>query len=591
MSETIHPARIIERKRDGWELTSEEIDFFLTRYVDGRIPDYQMAALAMAICVRGMTFRETSWLTESMLRTGQRLQWSGETPVVDKHSTGGVGDKVSLVLVPLLACCGVRVPMISGRGLGLTGGTLDKLESIPGFRTDLSLPEIQRLTDQVGCVITGATKELVPADRKLYALRDVTGTVPSVPLITASILSKKLTEGLDALVLDVKYGCGTFMKTPNQARALARSMIAVGHRLGVKTIALITEMNRPLGRAIGNAIEVEEAMRTLAGADGPRELWELVLVLASELLVASGRHVSWTKAERALVEARDSGAALEKFRQMVRAQGGDLSQPLPKAPAHEISANRSGFIASIDAERLGQVVTDLGAGRRSVTDSIDHAVGVELLVQVGDSITLGTPIARILAPPAKAEAVRKAVAAAFKFSDEPVHPGPRVIDRMDERNVGVEQTEPTRADGPGRLEKANTLQPMSTDSDIERLIRAARVARNHAHTPYSSFRVGAAVLTSDGTIAAGCNVENASFGLTLCAERVAVASAVAAGHRDLKAVAIVAEGNATPCGACRQFLAEFGTDIVVYVTDAHDTEPVRRWQLAELLPESFQLDG
>ncbi|NOX53118.1 MAG: thymidine phosphorylase, partial [Planctomycetes bacterium] len=464
-----------------------------------------------------------------------------------------------------------------------------KLESIPGFRTDLSLPEIQRLTDQVGCVITGATQELVPADRKLYALRDVTGTVSSVPLITASILSKKLAEGLDTLVLDVKCGCGTFMKTADQARTLARSMIAVGHRLGMKTIALITDMNRPLGRAIGNAVEVEEAMQTLAGADGPDELWELVLMLASELLVASGRYASWVKAERAVLEARDSGAALEKFRQMVTAQGGDLSRPLPKAPAHELRAGRSGFIASIDAERLGRIVTDLGAGRRSLGASIDHAVGVELLVQVGDSVTSGAPIARILAPPAKAEAVREALTATFEFSDEPVKPGPRVIDRMDERNVRAAQTDSTSGPGSVRLEKADAAQPMGVDSDIERLIRAAHAARDRAYAPYSRFRVGAAVLTSDGTIATGCNVENISYGLTLCAERAAVAGAVAAGHRGLTAIAIVAEGKTTPCGACRQFLAEFGTDLAIYVADPGNPAVVRCWRLSELLPEAFRM--
>ncbi|HID20920.1 MAG TPA: thymidine phosphorylase, partial [Planctomycetaceae bacterium] len=375
----VSPSLIIERKRDGLELTRDEIKAFVSGYTVGRIADSQMAALAMAVYLRGMSFCETRWLTEAMLDSGRRLEWSGDRPVVDKHSTGGVGDNVSLVLVPLLACCGVRVPMISGRGLGLTGGTLDKLESIPGFRTELSLPEIQRLTDQVGCVITGATKELVPADRKLHALRDVTGTVGSVPLITASILSKKLAEGLDTLVLDVKCGRGAFMKTLDEAKTLTRSLVAVGGCTGVRTVALVTDMTQPLGRCVGNAIEVEEAIRTLQGR-GPHDLWEVVSALGTELLVSAGLYRHRGDANLALIDARDSGRAIEKFRQMVTAQGGDLSQGLPKAPAYDVRADRSGFVRSIDAERIGRIVSEMGAGRQSVGAPVDHSVGVEFLV-------------------------------------------------------------------------------------------------------------------------------------------------------------------------------------------------------------------
>src|SRR4051812_43079517 len=283
------PALIIARKRDGAALGSAEISSFIAGYSRGEIPDYQMAALAMAIYLRGMTTEETAALTDAMLASGQRMQWnSGGKPKVDKHSTGGIGDKTSLILAPLLACCGLAVPMISGRGLGATGGTLDKLEAIPGFRTDLSLEGIQEITERVGCVITGATAEIAPADKKLYALRDVTATVPSIPLITASIMSKKLAESLDALVLDVKFGTGAFMKSLESARILARSLVDTGKRMGVKTSALLTDMNQPLGRMAGNLVEVHESIATLEGR-GPPDLWDCTRELAAELLLLTGQ--------------------------------------------------------------------------------------------------------------------------------------------------------------------------------------------------------------------------------------------------------------------------------------------------------------
>jgi pyrimidine-nucleoside phosphorylase len=276
---------LISKKRDGGELADYEIGAIIDGYVRGDVHDYQMSAWAMAVFLRGMTVAETAALTEAMLQSGVTFQWpAGEAPKVDKHSTGGIGDKVSLPLAPLLACCGVHVPMISGRGLGATGGTLDKLEAIPGFRTNLSTEEMQAVCRRVGCVISGATADLVPADRKLYALRDVTGTVPSIPLITASIMSKKLAEGLDALVLDVKHGSGAFMKTLDQARELARSMVNTGHRMGVPTTALVTDMNQPLGRMAGNAVEVIESIDVLRGT-GPADLVEVTLELGAELLV------------------------------------------------------------------------------------------------------------------------------------------------------------------------------------------------------------------------------------------------------------------------------------------------------------------
>ncbi|MCA9266492.1 MAG: thymidine phosphorylase, partial [Planctomycetales bacterium] len=276
------PAEVIAKKRDGHELTTSEIHFLIDGFAKGSVPDYQMSAWAMAVFLRGMTTDETVTLTEEMLQSGVQLAWStGDLPTVDKHSTGGIGDKVSLLLAPMLACCDLQVPMISGRGLGATGGTLDKLEAIPGFRTDLSIGEMQRICREVGCVISAATQQLVPADRKLYALRDVTATVASIPLITASIMSKKLAEGLTALVLDVKHGSGAFMKTEHQARALAASLVHVGQKMGVRTSALLTDMNQPLGRMVGNAIEVDEAVAGLQGT-GPADLMEVTFALGGE---------------------------------------------------------------------------------------------------------------------------------------------------------------------------------------------------------------------------------------------------------------------------------------------------------------------
>ena len=297
----MNPIQLIAKKRDAGELTAEEIAFLIDGHVHGRIPDYQMAALLVAMFVRGLNDAETAALTDSMLRSGVTLTWP-ETclPRVDKHSTGGIGDKVSLPLAPLLACCDVCVPMLSGRGLGPTGGTLDKLESIAGFRTNLTLDEIHRLTQDVGCVITGTTPELVPADRQLYALRDVTATVPSVPLITASIMSKKLAEGLNALVLDVKFGRGAFMKTRTIARELAAGMVAVGQRMGVATTAILTDMNQPLGRMAGNAVEVEESLDCLRGS-GPSDLRELVLELAEDVLVSANVAATRTAARAKLL--------------------------------------------------------------------------------------------------------------------------------------------------------------------------------------------------------------------------------------------------------------------------------------------------
>ncbi len=390
----MHIPHIIEAKRDGRRLSDAQIGRFIAGYVSGEIPDYQMAALAMAIYFQGMDIAETAALTRHMLDSGGRLaRLENEPPRVDKHSTGGVGDKVSLVLAPLMACCGLHVPMISGRGLGATGGTLDKLEAIPGFRTDLNETEIGAVLEAAGCVITGQTATLVPADRKLYALRDVTATVPSWPLITASILSKKLAETLDALVLDVKFGGGAFMKTREQAQRLADSLCAVARQMGLNTEAVLSDMNQPLGRMAGNAVEVIEAQDILAGR-GPRDVVELVLALGSRLLRQVDPGLDEEQAKGRLRGLLASGAALERFERMVRAQGGDPRAKLEVAPASEIAAPRAGRVTRADAGRIGQAIQELGGGRSALGDTIDFSVGVETLARVGDEVDAGQPLAQ-----------------------------------------------------------------------------------------------------------------------------------------------------------------------------------------------------
>lgn len=426
----MNPAQIIAKKRDGATLAPAELYGLVEGYAAGTVPDYQMAAWAMAVYLRGMTDEETTVLTEAMLASGAKFAWPGGMQVVDKHSTGGIGDKTSLILAPLMACCGLTVPMISGRGLGATGGTLDKLEAVPGFRTNLTLDEIRAVASSVGCVITGATADLVPADRKLYALRDVTATVASIPLITASIMSKKLAEGLDALVLDVKFGSGAFMKTVDEARRLAQSMVAVGKRMGVKTTALLTDMNQPLGRMAGNGVEVDESIDVLQGG-GPTDLVELTLELGAELLLAAG---TFAARDAALAEQRAllaDGRALAKFREMVEAQGGDLDAPRARAGEVMVTAARAGYIAAIDTEALGWAVIELGGGRKVLTDRVDPAVGLEMLVRLGQKVDAGRPLVRMFAhtgPAAHASAavVRKAIT----ISDVPPPEQPLVLERI-----------------------------------------------------------------------------------------------------------------------------------------------------------------
>jgi pyrimidine-nucleoside phosphorylase len=435
----MNPAVVIAKKRDGYELSREQIAHLIHGFTRGTVPEYQMAAFAMAVFLRGMTTDETAALTDAMLQSGVWLVWpTRDKPIVDKHSTGGIGDKTSLILAPLLASCGMAVPMISGRGLGATGGTLDKLEAIPGFRTNLSLGEIQLAVGSVGCVITGASAELVPADRKLYALRDVTATVPSIPLITASIMSKKLAESLDALVLDVKFGSGAFMKSLDLARTLARSLVDTGNRMGVRTTALLTDMNQPLGRMVGNLVEVHEAIACLKG-EGPADLWELTRALAAELLVGQPSQLSSagdkrdacpTTAAADLDDAIASGRAYEKFREMVAAQGGDLDR-LPPMPSGEcIEATRGGFVASIDTEALGLAIIELGGGRQIMTDRIDHGVGLEMLVRLGECVDAGQPTVRVFGASSQVEQVRPMIERSIAIHDGPPALGPLIIQRV-----------------------------------------------------------------------------------------------------------------------------------------------------------------
>jgi pyrimidine-nucleoside phosphorylase len=391
---------VIARKRDGQPLSREAIDLFIGGVTDGSIPDYQVSALLMAIVLRGMTDQETAWLTDAMVRSGERVDLSDVPGVkVGKHSTGGVGDKVSIVLAPLVAACGVVVPKMSGRGLGHTGGTLDKLESIPGYRIGLTVDEFKRQLRQIGTAIIGQTAALAPADKKLYALRDVTGTVESIPLISASIMSKKLAEGSDALVLDVKCGDGAFMKTLPRAKELAQSMVAIGRHAGVRTEAFITEMEAPLGHAIGNALEVVECIEALKGR-GPSELTAVVQQLGARM-VALGDGADEATAGDRVNAALASGRALAKFAQLIECQGGDPRvvddySRLPVAPGRaDVVAPRSGYVIALRAEPLGIASNLLGAGRSKVGDPVDHAVGIVTRVATGDQVRAGDLLAEL----------------------------------------------------------------------------------------------------------------------------------------------------------------------------------------------------
>jgi pyrimidine-nucleoside phosphorylase len=394
---------LIQHKRDGNAIAPEDWARLIADYTAGLIPDYQISALLMAVVFRGLAPEELAALTDAMLASGDRLEFAGlAMPRVDKHSTGGVGDKVSLLLAPMVASCGVAVPMMSGRGLGHTGGTLDKLESIPGFRTGLTLAEAQAQVERIGCAMLGQTPEIAPADRKLYALRDVTGTVESIPLISASIMSKKLAEGLNGLVLDVKTGSGAFIPDPDRAAELARTMIALGETRGCPTVALLTAMDRPLGRACGHSLEVEEALEGLQGR-GPEDLMEVTLALGCEMLLLVGAAKDPVEARSLLEASVSSGRALETFGRIIEAQGGNRSVTedpaiLPQAGAVEVfRAQRSGVIAAVQPRRIGRAILELGGGRVKIEDEIDPSVGFVITVKPGDEVRAGDPIASVFA--------------------------------------------------------------------------------------------------------------------------------------------------------------------------------------------------
>jgi pyrimidine-nucleoside phosphorylase len=392
---------LIERKRDGGALSADEIGWLIKEYTEERAPDYQMAALLMAVYLEGLDGEELATWTEAMLRSGEVLDFSHiDAPKVDKHSTGGVGDKVSIPLAPIAAACGLAVPMISGRGLGHTGGTLDKLESIPGFRTRLDPAEFGAQLARHGLVLAGQSGSIAPADGKIYALRDATGTVPSIPLIASSIMSKKLAEGIDALVLDVKVGRGAFMKDTERARDLAETMIGIGRANGTAVTAFLTDMTQPLGREVGNASEIRESVEVLKGG-GPPDLVEIVLTLGSEMLRLGGIEGDDASARSRLRGTIDSGAAFEKMMAIVEAQGGDagvLEDPSRLALAkgeHVIEADRGGVVTRCDARDIGVAAMRLGAGRAKKEDDVDPGAGITVETKVGDEVTAGDPLLRL----------------------------------------------------------------------------------------------------------------------------------------------------------------------------------------------------
>ncbi len=440
---------LIERKRDGGRLTAEEWQALVRAYAAGEVPDYQMAALLMAVFFTGLDADELRALAEAMLESGDGFTFAAAAPPrVDKHSTGGVGDKVSLVLAPLVAACGVWVPMISGRGLGHTGGTLDKLEAIPGFQTRLTLADARRQVERIGCVMLGQTADIAPADRKLYALRDATATIESIPLIAASIMSKKLAEGLSGLVLDVKRGSGAFLPELERGLALARTMIELGARHGCRTVALLTAMDRPLGRACGNALETEEALAALHG-DGPADLMAVTFALGAEMLTVAGVASDRGDARRRLEQALASGAAAAKCRELIAAQGGNpavVDDPavLPVA-AHTavFPAAASGYVTQVDARVIGRAIVAMGGGRRTMEDRIDPGVGFLITAKPGDRVERGQPLASVYAADDAGLALgRRALETAVRIGEAPP---PDVLPLVSHRVTGdgVEELERT----------------------------------------------------------------------------------------------------------------------------------------------------
>ncbi len=434
----MHPYELIKRKRDGGLLEANEIAQFIAGYTEGIIPDYQMAAMCMSIFFNGLTDAELAAWAGAMLRSGEVIDLSDVPALkVDKHSTGGVGDKVSLSLAPLAAACGVPVPMISGRGLGHTGGTLDKLESIPGFRVDLGVERYRELVRTIGCCLIGQTSTVVPADKKLYALRDVTATVDCIPLIASSIMSKKLAEGIDALVLDVKVGSGAFMKTLDDARKLATTMVGIGREMGKKVVAIITDMEQPLGRAIGNSLEAIEAIDMLKG-QAPADYTECTMKLTAKMLELGKAAKDETEARARLQAAIDDGSAIKKFAQIIEAQGGnpavlyDYSVFPTARQVVPIPSPVSGYITAIDTEKVGMAAVALGAGRERVDSIIDPAVGFVLEKKVGDKVEKGEPLAMMhINDAARAATIIDRFQSACAFGDKAPAPRPLIIETIE----------------------------------------------------------------------------------------------------------------------------------------------------------------
>ena len=433
----MNAVELIEAKRDRGALTADEIRWFITGVADGKIPDYQAAAMLMAVFINGMDEEELAAWTDAMLHSGEVLDLSSiDAPKADKHSTGGVGDKVSIPLAPIVAVCGVAVPMMSGRGLGHTGGTLDKLESIPGFTTALDPDRFKQVLASEGMVLAGQSQTLVPADRRLYALRDATGTVPSIPLIASSIMSKKLAEDLDALVLDVKVGSGAFMADIDRARMLAETMVGLGAAHGLAVEAVLTDMSEPLGQEVGNANEIAESIELLRG-EGPDDLIELVTDLAARMLITSGVTESPDEAALSVAGAVESGAALDTFRRIVAAEGGDPSvvddpSRLPSSPeTAEVPAERDGWVTRCDARTVGVAAMRLGAGRERKEDDVDHGVGITLLAKGGDWVEKGQPVARVrYRSEDRWEDTASFLAGAWQIDDEAPDPRTLVIERV-----------------------------------------------------------------------------------------------------------------------------------------------------------------
>ena len=429
---------VIAKKREGFVLSREEIEFFVQGVVTEDIPEYQVAAWLMAVYIRGMNIEETTYLTDAMARSGRTLDVEKITPLaVDKHSTGGVGDKTTLVVAPLVAAAGLPVAKMSGRGLGFTGGTLDKLESFPGFTTDLSPSEFLDNLRSYGIVVAGQTSDLVPADRKLYALRNATATTGSVPLIASSIMSKKLAVGARAIVLDVKVGKGAFMQTDDEARELARTMIDLGENLGKKVTAVISDMNQPLGSAVGNALEVNEAIDTLQGV-GPADFTSLCLAVATQMVLLSGQGVRSEEVQTSLERILRSGEAIAKLRELVRAQGGNaaaIEDPtlLPQAEITEtVQSVRDGYVSQLDAREVGLAALDLGAGRKAKEEPVDHAVGIVLHKKIGDHVSAKDALVTIHAQNRNdLKVAKRRLLAAYGWQDEPVQPPPLIHDVLD----------------------------------------------------------------------------------------------------------------------------------------------------------------